>query len=87
MQKTRFRLIREEDINLDMELYLRERDNGYMPYCIQDILYNPDSPREDKISAFILRSKTVTMFYNENLQKNPQKIANFFQHPSVKYAS
>jgi hypothetical protein len=23
----------------------------------------------------------------ESLQKNPQKVANFFLHPSVKYAS
>ena len=25
--------------------------------------------------------------YMESLQKNPQKVANFFLHPSVKYAS
>ena len=30
--------------------------------------------------------KENTQNYIENLQKNPQKIANFFQHPSVKYA-
>ena len=30
--------------------------------------------------------KENTENYIENLQKNPQKIANFFQHPSVKYA-
>ena len=31
--------------------------------------------------------KANTQNYMENLQKNPQKIANFFQHQSVKYAS
>ena len=31
--------------------------------------------------------KENTQNYMENLQKNTQKIANFFQHQSVKYAS
>lgn len=31
--------------------------------------------------------KENTQNYMESLQKNPQKVANFFLHPSVKYAS
>ena len=31
--------------------------------------------------------KANTQNYMESLQKNPQKVANFFLHPSVKYAS
>ena len=31
--------------------------------------------------------KENTQNYMENLQKNPQKIANFFQHPSIAYAA
>ena len=31
--------------------------------------------------------KENTQNYMESLQKNPQEVANFFLHPSVKYAS
>ena len=61
----------------------------YSPEFNPDEYLNQDYKRnanKNNIPKNQKELKENTQNYMENLQKNPQKIANFFQHPSVKYA-
>ena len=61
----------------------------YSPEFNPDEYLNQDYKRnanKNNIPKNQKELKENTQNYMENLQKNPQKIANFFQYPSVKYA-
>lgn len=64
----KFRLVCQEDINLDTTFYMRKRDYGYEPFNIHDIIYNNLSSRQDKIEEFILACNIPDFFYNEKIK-------------------
>ena len=62
----------------------------YSPEFNPDEYLNQDYKRNANKNSIPNNQKELrenTQNYMENLQNNPQKVTNFFQHPSVKYAS